>query len=78
MEKLADKNPKDNAGYTPLHTAAKNGRLETCKLICRNIEDKNPYDDFGRTPLSYAHTRGNLEIVSFLENLGNEQWCIIM
>ena len=41
---------------TPLHCAAKMGRLEICRLIMRNLVDKNPVDRFqgGVTPLHYA------------------------
>ena len=33
---------KDFFGTTPLHEAAKEGKISECKLIIDNVEDKNP------------------------------------
>ena len=38
---LTDKNPEATSGITPLHWSAKNGHLEICKLIMKNVIDKN-------------------------------------
>ena len=43
MDVLADKNPMMNSGWTPLHSAAKNGHLEICKLIMEVLVDKLQY-----------------------------------
>lgn len=32
----------DSSGYTPLHHAAKDGKLEKCKLIITHVGNKNP------------------------------------
>ena len=66
---LADKNPVNILGYTPLHIAAYNGQLEVCKLILENIEDKNPVSNGGLAPIHFAAQRGHLEILRlFLDN----------
>ena len=50
VEKIADKNPADNFGRTPLHEAAKEGHLDICRLIIENVDNKHPVDQMGRTP----------------------------
>ena len=55
IAKTEDKNPPSVFnGFTPLHGAAKNGHLDVCKLIMKNIDDKNPRSHSGKTPLSLA------------------------
>ena len=39
LTKIDDKNPKDNRGWTPIHTAAYNGHLAICKRIMQKIVD---------------------------------------
>ena len=46
VDRLEDKNPSDNIGWTPLHEAAGNGQIEICKILMNNLENKNP----GRVP----------------------------
>ena len=36
IEKVGDKNPAGNYGWTPFHHAAMNGDLEVCRLIIAN------------------------------------------
>ena len=43
LDKIVDKNPKDNSDWTPLHKAAGNGHVEVCKLILERVADKNPH-----------------------------------
>ena len=50
MNKVADVNPRDNFGWTPLHSAARCGYKELCEFIADKVEEKNPVDDRGRTP----------------------------
>ena len=63
MENVEDKNPKDNNGWKPLHSAAWNGHMPVCQLIMENIEDKNPKDNNGWTPLDYAASNGHLATI---------------
>ena len=55
---------------TPLHEAAKCGRLEICRLLIANIRDKNPVGVYGWTPLHHASEAGHLEVCQLiLENV---------
>ena len=64
MEKLENKNPGDNDGYTPLHDTALGGHLEVCRAIMEKLENKNPRDNFGETPKDMAHTLMIMELFS--------------
>ena len=55
---------KDNGGRTPLHCAARDGKLLECKLIMDNVEDKNPRNNVGWTPLQFAAKKGHLQGVN--------------
>ncbi len=63
----ADKEARDNAGWTPLHHAANNGHLDIVKELlkepgtARNIPDNN-----GFTPLHLACKYGHMDVVKFL------------
>ena len=62
MEVLEDKNPVMSNGWTPLHSAAREGHLEICSLFMANLVDKNPGKKNGWTPLHSAALQGNFEI----------------
>ena len=49
-----DKNPANVQGTTPLHEAAKEGKLEVVKYITDQIDEKNPISTDGFTPLHGA------------------------
>ena len=55
------KQKKDNGGSTPLHCAARDGKLLKCKTIMDNVEDKNPRNNVGWTPLHFAANKGHLK-----------------
>ena len=57
-----DKNPANQFGWTPLHSAAQNGQIAVCKFIMENLEDKNPKDTLGITPFDAAAENGHLEL----------------
>ena len=57
-----NKNPKDEAGNTPLHHSSEQDHFDICKLIISCIEDKNPVNEFGETPLHIAAEFGHVEI----------------
>ena len=50
-------NPEKNDGWTPLHSAAKNGHLKICEYITVNIENKNPGRNDG-----YYHSNMHISI----------------
>jgi ankyrin repeat protein len=61
---LDDVNPKDNNGWTPLHSASYHGYLELCEFIIGKIADLNPYINDGKTPIYFANERNQRAIVS--------------
>ena len=64
----ANVNQSNELGYTPLHAAAENGRLENAKilLLCGAIVNSKTSD--GMTALDLARSNGNAELVSLLES----------
>ena len=68
---LEDKNPKDNHGWTPLHSAAQYGHLEICKLICRIVNEKNPKSNGGYTPIGLATIHGKSKVLTYLKEANN-------
>jgi len=61
---------KDKMGHTPLLYAARNGLLETTKLLIQKNAKINESDDRGYTPLHKASGNGHLEVVKFLVQKG--------
>ena len=53
-------------GTTPLHIAAKYGRVEIFNLIVQKTENKNPPDVNKVTPMHLATSRGHTEICRIL------------
>ena len=62
MDRLVNKNPGDNSGYTPLHSAALTGCFNVCEFIMERLEDKNPPNNDGKTPLHLAAEKGHFNI----------------
>ena len=62
MDKVADKNPADLSGSTPLHVAASCGRTDVCRIILERVDDKIPADQVGRTPLHVAAIGGHIDV----------------
>ena len=57
LESVADKNPRNEDGTTPLHDAAIEGHLDIVRLILDNVQEKNPPDEESHdTPLHFAGT----------------------
>ena len=46
-------------GYTPLHLAARNGRLEVVQLLLRHPADKELKDCDGKKPVEIVCEGGN-------------------
>ena len=55
-------NPRGEMGYTPMHEAAINGRLDICRLIMDQVAEKNPANMLRETPLHIAAMYGRLEL----------------
>ena len=51
---LVDVHTKDYRGWTPLHLAARNNRLELAQLLISSGAEVNVKDDRGWTPLDMA------------------------
>ena len=82
IDQVDDKNPANDTGHTPFHTAANyihntnhsclvpfgqiRGHFEICQLIFEEIGFQNPSDNRQRTPLHYAASHGNLEICKMI------------
>lgn len=61
----------DNAGYTALHYAARNGNLDTCKILIQYGADINALTKSARaTPLHKAAASGT---VVFYNNLDKKE-----
>ena len=54
------KNPRDNDGVTPLHSAALKGHLHISKEIVEHVEKKKSKDVVGWIPLHWAATACHL------------------
>ena len=68
MERIDNKNPEDDGGWTPLHTAAKNGHLDVCKHLLDNIQNKMPKTLNGKTPAMVASENGHVEVSKYLNS----------
>ena len=71
IDYLADKNPKDKYGTTPLHFAAQKSHLEVCRLFLDNITDTNLHPARDDTPYGWAQSYGNPEVCSLFESYIN-------
>jgi hypothetical protein len=65
LEKGADPKVRDRFGFTPLHSAAFNGELETLKLLIARGADVNART-LGLTPLSGAVNANRADLVDLL------------
>lgn len=59
-------NDRDKQGMSPLHLAASNKHMETCKLLLRKGSDVASLNSHQRTPLHLAVQAGSLETVRLL------------
>ena len=82
IDQVDDKNPANDKGHTPFHTAANYrhnthhscpgplgqiwGHFEICQLIFERSGFQNPGDNYGRTPLHCAASYGNLKICNMI------------
>jgi ankyrin repeat protein len=63
-------NVKDVYGRTPLHWAARNGRIEIARLLLQNGAEVNAKDNIGFTPLHFAASKGHVDILQLLVEYG--------
>ncbi|KAL8178689.1 UNVERIFIED_CONTAM: Cyclin-dependent kinase 4 inhibitor C [Gekko kuhli] len=66
LEKGADPNLKDSAGFAVLHDAARAGFLDTLQTLLDSQADVNVEDNEGNLPLHLAAQEGHLPVVAFL------------
>jgi ankyrin repeat protein len=60
----------DASGWTPLHQAAFNGRVEVIPVLVQMGVDKDAKDVHGATPLHAAAGNGQVEAVKALAQMG--------
>jgi cytohesin len=78
VEAGADKEAKDERGWTPLHYAALAGEPSVAKLLVEAGADKEAKDKYGNTPLHSAANRfagltvlkGHALVIKVLVNAG--------
>jgi cytohesin len=66
LEHGADPNAKNKGGWTPLHVAAYEGRVDIVALLLEHGVDPNVQDKFGLTPLHVAAYEGRVDVVRLL------------
>ena len=67
IERGADVNAAQTAGYRPLHQAAVTGREDLVRLLLDAGADKTARCDRGKTPAEYAAERGHAAVAAMLE-----------
>jgi ankyrin repeat protein/beta-lactamase regulating signal transducer with metallopeptidase domain len=70
LDRGANPNVIDAGGKSPLHWAAREGRLPQVELLIAQGADPHVKDYEGRTPLSLAKEKGHNEIVELLREHG--------
>jgi hypothetical protein len=67
IERGADVNAAQTAGYRPLHQAAVTGREDLVRMLLDAGADKLARCDRGKAPAEYARERGHAEVAAMLE-----------
>ena len=67
IERGADVNAVQTAGYRPLHQAAVAGREDLVRLLLDAGADKTARCDRGKTPAEYARERGHMAVAALLD-----------
>ena len=73
IERGADVNARQQAGFTPLHEAAGSGKLEFARLFLDHGADVNARTDDGKTALTLAIEKGQDAMVKLLRERGASQ-----
>jgi ankyrin repeat protein len=71
----ADVNAKTASGLTPLHYAARIGRVDIVRLLLARGASVSPQDQDGDTPLHEAREAGHEGVVELLVSAAAEGWC---
>ena len=66
----ASANARQHGGFTPLHSAAQNGDLDSARALIAGGADVQPRADNKQTPLDLALTKAHQAMVDFLESNG--------
>jgi hypothetical protein len=67
IERGADVNAAQTAGYRPLHQAAVTGREDLVRMLLDAGADKTARCDRGKTPADYARERGHTALAEMLD-----------
>ncbi|HLG17644.1 MAG TPA: ankyrin repeat domain-containing protein [Blastocatellia bacterium] len=70
LERGADPNVRQQAGFAPLHEAAASGLMEMAELLLAHGADVNARTDDGKTPLAFALDRNRAEAAELLREHG--------
>jgi ankyrin repeat protein len=73
IERGADVNARQQAGYTPLHEAAGSGKIEFARLFLDHGADVNAKTDDGKTALTLAKQAGKEKMVQLLRERGGKE-----
>ncbi len=68
IERGADVNAVQTAGYRPLHQAAVAGREDLVRMLLNAGAEKTARCDRGKTPAEYARERGHVAVAELLES----------
>lgn len=63
-------NIRESNNWTPLHSAARNGRINIAQLLLGRGAAINSRDVNNRTPLDQAHARNDVAMQNFLVSRG--------
>lgn len=70
LEHGADPNVRDcSTGTTPLHDAAREGFLETARVLVEYQANPQMTDNRGYRPVDLAHQEGHQDVVDFLRSV---------
>jgi len=69
LDRGADPNARQHAGFTPIHAAAGNGDLEMARLLVARGADRHARTDDGKDAAAIAAERGRGEFVAWLNGL---------
>jgi ankyrin repeat protein len=66
-----DVNQSSEGGYTAMHAAAENDRIDVVSLLLEHGANPNAKVESGETPVDLAESSGNVEVVKILRRAMN-------